>query len=169
MRQLHESLKVKLPDYMRPSSFVVLDSLPLTANGKVDRKALPPPAHSRCGLDTPYVAASAPVEKALIHIWAEVMGIEGIGIHDNLSELGGDSLLAAQIASRINALFPLKRPLNSLFEVPTIAQLSEYLREQETSPGQSIKIANLLLKVEEMSPEEIINAVVDMRGKGSNV
>jgi amino acid adenylation domain-containing protein len=169
MKQLHESLKVKLPDYMRPSFFVVLDSLPLTANGKVDRKALPPPAHSRCGLDTPYVAASAPVEKALIHLWAEVMGIEGIGIHDNFSELGGDSLLAAQIASRINAMFPLKRPLNSLFEAPTVAQLSEYLREQETNPGQSTKIANLLLKVEEMSPEEIINAVVDMRGKGSNV
>jgi amino acid adenylation domain-containing protein len=166
--QLHKSLKGKLPDYMSPSSFVILDSLPLTANGKVDRKALPPPAHSRCGLDTAYVTASEPVERALVRLWSDVMGIETIGIHDNFSELGGDSLLAAQIASRINAMFPLKRPLHSLFEAPTVAQLSEYLREQEISPGQSTKIANLLLKVEEMSPEEIINAVVDMRGKGSN-
>jgi amino acid adenylation domain-containing protein len=169
LSQLHKSLRVKLPDYMRPSSFVVLDSLPLTANGKVDRKALPAPTDSRCGLDTPYVAASTALEKALVHLWGEVMGLERVGVRDDFSELGGDSLLAAQISSRINALFPLRRPLASLFETPTIYQLSEYLREQETSPGQSMKIANLFLKVEEMSPDEIINAVVDMRGKGSNV
>ena len=169
MSQLQRSLRDKLPDYMRPSSFVVLDNLPLTANGKVDRKALPPPADSRSGLDTPYVAASTPLEKALVYLWGEIMGLESIGIRDDFSELGGDSLLAAQISSKINALFPLKRPLVSLFEAPTVSQLSEYLRTQETSPGQTTKIASLLLKVEEMSPEEIIKAVVDMREKRSNV
>jgi len=66
-------------------------------------------------------------------------------------------------------LFPLKRPLVSLFETPTVSQLSKYLRTQETSPGQTTKIASLLLKVEEMSPEEIINTMVDMRAKRSNV
>jgi acyl-coenzyme A synthetase/AMP-(fatty) acid ligase len=169
MSQLHQSLRVNLPSYMRPSSFVVLDNLPLTANGKVDRKALPPPADSRTGLDTPYVTASTPLEKALVHLWGEIMGLESVGIRDDFSELGGDSLLAAQISSRINALFPLKRPLVSLFETPTVSQLSEYLCTQETSPGQTMKIASLLLKVEEMSPEEIIGAVVDMRAKRSHV
>jgi amino acid adenylation domain-containing protein len=169
MSQLHRSLREKLPDYMRPSTFVVLDHLPLTANGKVDRKALPPPADSRCGLDTAYVAASTPLEKALVHLWGEIMGLESIGIRDDFSELGGDSLLAAQISSKINALFPLKQPLVSLFETPTVSQLSEYLRTQETSLGQTTKIASLLLKVEEMSPEEIISTVVDMRAKRSNV
>ena len=169
MSQFHRSLRDKLPDYMCPSSFVVLENLPLTANGKVDRKALPPPADSRCGLDTLYVAASTPLEKVLVHLWSEVMALDKVGIRDDFSELGGDSLLAAQISSTINALFPLKRPLASLFEAPTVSQLSEYLRTQETSPGQTTKIANLVLKVEKMSPEEIINAVVGMREKRSNV
>jgi amino acid adenylation domain-containing protein len=166
--QLHESLKDRLPAYMRPSSFVLLDRLPLTSNGKVDRKALPPPLHSRQALDTSYVAANTPVEKALVNLWAEVMGIEKVGIQDNFSELGGDSLLAAQIASRINDTFLLNRPLNSLFETPSVAELSAYINAQEASVGQSAKIAALLLKVQEMSPEEIINAVVDMRGKRGN-
>ena len=97
-------------------------------------------------------------------LWADIMGIEDIGIHDDFSELGGDSLLSAQIVSRVNDTFPLKRPLNTLLEAPTVAKLSKFIIEQETLPGQSEQVANILLKIEDMSAEEISRALEEERG-----
>jgi amino acid adenylation domain-containing protein len=166
--ELRALLKEKLPSYMLPSAFVMLDHLPLTASGKVDRRALPSPGKSRRGLDR-FVTARTPVEKALKILWAEVMGIDEIGIHDSFAKLGGDSLIAAQIASKVNNTFRLKHALNNLFETPTIAQLSDYVIEHEVYPGLSDRIANRLLKIEAMSAEEVTKAVLDMRGTKGNV
>ncbi|MFN2514061.1 MAG: hypothetical protein ABR568_21940, partial [Pyrinomonadaceae bacterium] len=87
--QLRSLLKEKLPDYMMPSAFVMLDTMPLTPNGKVDRKALPAPDHVRPGLEGAFAAPRTPTEELLAGIWAEVLGVERIGIHDNFFELGG--------------------------------------------------------------------------------
>jgi acyl-coenzyme A synthetase/AMP-(fatty) acid ligase/acyl carrier protein len=162
--EMRPLLKDKLPSYMLPSAFVMLDSLPLTASGKVDRRALPPPPKSREKADTSYAAANTLVEKVLVKLWADTMGIEDVGIHDDFSELGVDSLLSAQIVSRVNDTFPLKRPLNTLLEAPTVAKLSKFIIEQETLPGQSEQVAHILLKIEDMSAEEISRALEEERG-----
>ena len=107
-----------LPDYMVPAHFIILDKLPLTLNGKIDRKALPAPDLTRPDL---YTA----VEETLTKIWAEILGLERVGLHDNFLRLGGNSLLATKIISQINELFQLELPLYALFESPTIAELAE--------------------------------------------
>ena len=126
-KQLRAYLKEKLPDYMVPSAFVVLDSLPLTASGKVDRRALPAPDGSRPDLAEAYLAPRNRTEELLAKIWAEVLKLERIGIHDNFFELGGHSLLATQVASRIREVLRIELPLRAMFETPTVAGLSNHI------------------------------------------
>jgi acyl carrier protein len=125
--EVRNFLKDKLPDYMLPAIFVVLDELPLTPNGKVDRRALPDPDWDRANLEGDYVAARSPIEDILTGIWAEVLGVDQIGIHDSFFELRGHSLLATQVISRVREVFGLDIPLRSLFESPTIAGLADII------------------------------------------
>ena len=106
-----------------PSAFVVLDSLPLTPSGKVNRRGLPAPDDSRPELDTGFVAPRTPIEQQLSAIWSEVLGIDEIGIHDNFFALGGHSLLATRVNARISSALQVNLPLRTLFESPTIAEL----------------------------------------------
>ena len=122
--ELRGWLKEKLPEYMLPSAFVLLEALPLTLNGKVDRKALPDPALTRFGLGGAYMAPRTPQEETLAGIWAEVLGLERVSIQDDFFKLGGDSLLAAQAISRICDAFEVELPLRTLFERTTIAELA---------------------------------------------
>jgi amino acid adenylation domain-containing protein len=163
--ELRALLKEKLPSYMLPSSFVALDSLPLTPSGKVDRGALPPPARSTEKAESSDRAMNTPVEKVLVKLWVDTMGINDVGIHDDFSELGGDSLLAAQIVSEVNGAFSLKQPLKTLFQAPTVAKLVEFILANETHPGYSEKIANLRMKIDGMSFEEISKILEKERGK----
>jgi len=120
---LRSFLREKLPEYMLPSAFVILEQLPLTPNGKVDRRALPRP--ERKG---PFVAPRNPVEERLAGMWAEVLGLERVGIHDNFFELGGHSLLATQVISRLRAAFRVELPVRRLFdEGATVAGLAELI------------------------------------------
>src|SRR4029077_18852139 len=114
----------KLPEYMVPSVFIPLERLPLTANGKLDRRALPVPDEHRPELATAYVAPRDGVEEQLAAIWAEVLGLERVGIHDNFFELGGHSLLATQVIARANSVLDVDLALRRLFETPTIAALA---------------------------------------------
>ena len=136
---LRSFLQHKLPDYMVPSAFVFLDSLPLTANGKLDRKALPAPDHSRPELDDTFAAPRTPVEDILANIWSEVLKLDKVGVHDNFFHLGGHSLLATQVVSRINTSFQIDLPLRYLFETPTIAGLADSVQGSmaiaKESPG----------------------------------
>ena len=119
--ELRSFLKGKLPEYMLPSAIVVLDRLPLSPNGKLDRKALPAPEYRS---EEAFVAPRTPNEQTLAAIWAEVLKLEKIGIHDNFFDLGGHSLLATQLISRIRDAFQIELPLRALFESPTVAGLS---------------------------------------------
>jgi amino acid adenylation domain-containing protein len=127
--ELRHFLQAKLPDYMIPSAFVSLETMPLTPNGKVDRRAL-----SQLSLDNyplseeAFVAPRTPEEELLAGIWTSILGIKPVGIHDNFFELGGHSLLATQVVSRIRDTFSIELPLRHLFESPTIAGLSEHLQ-----------------------------------------
>ena len=122
-------LQQKLPEYMVPSAFMFLDSLPLAPNGKLDRKALPAPDQTRPELDEIFVAPRTPVEETLASIWAGVLKVDKVGIHDNFFHLGGHSLLATQLISRIRDTFKLDLPLRSLFETPTVHGLAQRLQE----------------------------------------
>lgn len=114
--QWRQLLKQQLPDYMIPAAFVVLETLPLTPNGKIDRKALPAP--DRQGKET-HIAPATPLEQQLTEMWAQVLGLERVGVEENFFELGGHSLLATQLISRIRHTFQVEFPLRSLFESPT--------------------------------------------------
>src|SRR6185369_16381181 len=121
-RFLREALRERLPDYMVPSAFVALAALPLTTNGKVDRRALPAP-ELQSPEDT-YQAPRTPVEQVLAGIWAEVLGLERVGAADSFFELGGHSLLAARVMSRLRSAFGIEMPLRDLFAAPRLADLA---------------------------------------------
>ncbi|MEG4805075.1 amino acid adenylation domain-containing protein [Microcoleus sp. ARI1-B5] len=135
--QLQAYLAEKLPEYMVPSAFVVLESLPVTANGKVDRLALPAPEPVKLEWAGGYVAPRTSVEEALVKIWAEVLGIKRAGIRDNFFELGGHSLLATQLVSRVRDAFGIELPLRSVFEAPTIGELSEVVESLKDKNAKS--------------------------------
>lgn len=152
--ELHDFLTEKLPEFMVPSAFVVLDAFPLLPNGKVDRHALPAPEQARTGLKKALVPPSNSLEEVLAGVWAEVLGLEQVGIQDNFFELGGHSLLAARLVSQVRDTFRVELPLHSLFDAPTVAGLSRTLVAREAKPGQTEKIAQILKRLTEMSAEE---------------
>ena len=121
---LRAFMKAKLPDYMGPSAFVILESFPLTVNGKVDRKALPPPERNSAGREQVYVAPRNAVEEIIAGIWADILGRKRIGVHDNFFDLGGHSLKATQVVSRLRTKFGKEIPLRDMFDYPTIAELA---------------------------------------------
>lgn len=120
--RLRRFLQQKLPNYMVPSRFVLLPALPLTANGKVDRRALPAPKTISDG-QVPQTATEA----ALASLWANLLGLEQVGVGDSFLELGGHSLLAARLVSRIRDTFDIELPLRCVFEFPTVRELAEHL------------------------------------------
>ena len=131
--ELRRYLKEKLPEYMVPGVWVLLDELPLTANGKVDRRGLPEPEGTRPELESGYVEAGTETEKLLAEIWRQVLGLERVGVHDNFFDLGGHSLMATQVVSRVREALQIEVPLRKLFESPTVAELAE---EIERSRGE---------------------------------
>ncbi len=135
--QLQTYLAQKLPEYMIPSIFVVRSHLPLTANGKLDRRALQLPDLINSELAAGYVAPRTAVEEVLVKIFAEVLGIKHVGIHDNFFKLGGHSLLATQLVSRVRDSFQLELPLRSVFEASTIAELSKVVESFQQSNTQN--------------------------------
>jgi amino acid adenylation domain-containing protein/non-ribosomal peptide synthase protein (TIGR01720 family) len=120
--ELRDYLKVSLPDYMVPAAFVMLDALPLTSNGKVDRRALPAPDTQ--ALESAHVAPRSPVEEILADVWASVLGVPQIGVDSDFFELGGHSLLVTQVMSRVAQVFDVDLPLRTLFENPTVSGLA---------------------------------------------
>ncbi|MDZ7959081.1 MAG: amino acid adenylation domain-containing protein [Aulosira sp. DedQUE10] len=131
-------LKERLPDYMLPSSFVMLEALPLTPNGKVNRQALPAPEQVR--LQThPLKTPSTPVEEVIAGTWAQILSVEQVNIDDNFFELGGHSLLATQVVSQLRAAFSIDLSLRSLFEYPTVTALAEHI-EIALKAGEKLQL-----------------------------
>ena len=125
LTQLRTYLKSKLPDYMVPSAFVMLSEMPLTPNGKVDRKSLPLPKWSSRELECEFIPARTPLEEILVQIWSQVLGVKTIGVMDNFFDLGGHSLLATQVVSRMREALQVEVPLRLIFEYPDISGLGE--------------------------------------------
>ena len=133
--ELLHFVREKLPDYMVPSACILMEALPLTANGKLDRRALPIPDESRPMLAVEYIAPRTPVEEELAAIWREILGLERIGIRDDFFDLGGHSLLTVRLVSQIEKQFGKRLPLAVIFQGRTIEALAEILsRQNEASP-----------------------------------
>src|SRR5436190_1490224 len=140
--ELRRYLQEKLPEYMVPGVFVQLAELPLTANGKVDRRALPAAAPGM-GVESAYVAARNPTEELLCGIWAEVLKTERVGIDDNFFELGGHSLLATQVISRMRAAFGVEVLLRSLFEQPSVRGLAAVVAGELRGGGGAVGLGKI--------------------------
>jgi amino acid adenylation domain-containing protein len=154
MPELRDFLRQKLPDYMVPSTFVRLDALPQTPTGKVDRLALPALGQTRPDLAEAFVAPRTPVEEGLAAIWAQVLGVEQVGIHDNFFELGGHSLLATQVMSRLCNTFQVELPLRSLFDAPTLASLALAVSQCQAEQAEQAEMGHLLAELEGLAAEE---------------
>lgn len=123
-----EHLRAKLPLYMVPTGFMVLNELPLTANGKIDRRALPMPTAQTSALKAEHVAPRNTIERALAAIWSKVLNASDVGIHDDFFDLGGHSLIGIQLLGQVEQQFGKALPLKTLFEAPTIAQFADLLK-----------------------------------------
>jgi amino acid adenylation domain-containing protein len=153
--ELRAFLKEKLPEYMLPSVYLVLDRLPLTPQGKVDRRALPQSERGTRELDMPFVAPRNALEEVLSGIFTEVLNVERVGVDDNFFELGGHSLLATQLVSRVRKAFQPDLPLRKVFEAPTVAALAALLVAGEPSPGEFERRAATLRSMESLSTEDL--------------
>ncbi len=128
--ELQRLLREKLPEHMIPSAFVILDKLPLTPSGKVDRKALPEPDLST--QQAVYIAPRTSIEKALCEIWQALLGVERVGITDNFFQLGGHSLLATRLASRIHQQYNVSLPLKTVFAEQTLEHLAQAIKRLDS-------------------------------------
>ncbi|MBI1783997.1 sulfotransferase, partial [Candidatus Sumerlaeota bacterium] len=142
---LREHLKTFLPDYMIPSAFVEMQAMPLNANGKLDRAALPAPDPSRPELGQEYVEPQTPLEKALADMWKEVLGIERVGIYDNFFDLGGHSIKALYLSNRIQSKLGEYFYLIAIFDAPTIAQQIEYLYRHYPNSAARLTAAGMAM------------------------
>jgi amino acid adenylation domain-containing protein len=125
--QLRDYLQEKLPEYMVPSNFIVLEEFPLNQNGKIDRRSLITLSKIRPELEKTFVAPRTPIEQAVADIYAQILNLQQVGCSDNFFELGGHSLLATQVTSRLRETFQVELPLRTLFESPTVAELAEVI------------------------------------------
>jgi amino acid adenylation domain-containing protein len=162
---LRRALAEKLPDYMIPSAFVMMDALPLIGIGKVDRQALPAPGRARPNLPNPIVAPRTPCERELMRIWSGVLKLEEVGIYDNFLELGGDSLLATRIVSRVQDSLQVDVSLRSLMEAPTIADMAVVIAQSQAENAPRDEVDRLLMELEGLSDEASQRLLAEEDGK----
>ncbi len=151
---MREFLKDRLPDYLIPSALMQLDEMPLTPNGKIHRKGLPAVEQINAGERIPEPPRSR-VEEALCWMWAEILGVEEVGIHDNFFEIGGHSILASQLVSRLRETFHIELSLRTFFDAPTIAKLAGIIIGDEEQAMRVERIAELLMDVINYSEDEV--------------
>ncbi len=160
-----------LPEYMVPAHFVQLEKLPLTANGKVNRKQLPEPESLRPQLETEYIIPNTAIEKVVAEVWKEVLGVEKVGVNDNFFELGGNSLKLIQVSDQLKNVLQREIPFVTLFKYPTISALTHWLiKEGETSvehpileKQEQVKSVFVNFNTQDKSNNEI--AIIGMAGK----
>jgi amino acid adenylation domain-containing protein len=158
--ELREHLSEELPDYMVPAVYVPMEAMPLSPNGKVDRKRLPEPDTSRPEMEAEFVAARSPVEEVVAEVWTEVLSFDRVGVDDDFFDLGGHSLLAVLIQTRLNQVFPFGITLAEIFECPTVAQLARRITEKGSENGvDAEEICRILEEIEDLSDEEVASRI----------
>jgi amino acid adenylation domain-containing protein len=158
---LRQFLQGKLPHYMIPAVFVWLEHLPLTPSGKIDRRALPTPESGRPNLDAVYVAPQTALEEIIAGIWASLLGVERVGIHDNFFESGGDSLTGTRLVARLRDIFHIEMPPYEIFRSPTVARLVASLVENPSWRLEVNRVIELIELVDTMSEEDVTRMLGD--------
>ncbi len=153
VREIANFLRIKLPAYAIPSTFLFLDSLPQT-NGKLDRRSLPRPERVRSNLGNAYVSASNATEQQLVAVWEKVLDIRPIGIHDNFFDLGGHSLAASRIVSQVITNFQFDLPLQTLFQSPTVAAMAAVIVQHQGKRLGKKELERILSEIESLPNEE---------------
>jgi acyl-CoA synthetase (AMP-forming)/AMP-acid ligase II len=154
-KQLRQFVQEKVPAYMVPAVFVLLEALPLTTSGKVDRRALPAPERSGAGREVDFVAPRTALEEVLSRIWAEVLKREQVGVYDNFFELGGNSLLSLQVVARIRATLQVEMPLRTFFQAPTVEGVAAALHQDADKGAEMDQIAELVVSLAKLSESEV--------------
>ena len=165
LTSLRAALREKLPEYMIPERIVILNAMPLTANGKIDRGALPDPDRSRPPLDTAFLLPRTPIEETMVGLWREVLNLSAVGIHDNFFDLGGHSLAATRLISRVIQEFYLELPIKALFESPTVAAMSAVIMQHQENQAGRDDLERILSEVEAISDEEAERVLKNRTGK----
>jgi amino acid adenylation domain-containing protein/FkbM family methyltransferase len=155
LKDVRRLLEEQLPEFMMPSAFLMLDALPLTPSGKINRKALPLPDRAQPQRETAFIAARTPLEEDLVNIWRELLGVEQIGIHDRFFELGGHSLLLTRLASRIHRTFGVEVPLRVLFNTPTVVDMTQAIAARQVEHEDQAEANDLLAELRKLSPDEV--------------
>ncbi|MCH8061997.1 MAG: non-ribosomal peptide synthetase [Chloroflexi bacterium] len=158
---LRRALSETLPDHMVPSSYVILDALPLAPNGKVDRKSLPVLDKTRPDLDVEFAAPRTPVEVQLSEIWAEALDLDEVGIYDNFFDLGGHSLMASHILSLAIKTFRVELPLKALFESPTVAEMAIVVTEHQADKVGPVEIDQMLSELDALTDRQARRLLAD--------
>jgi amino acid adenylation domain-containing protein len=159
---LRTHLRERLPEYMRPAAYVLLEHLPLSANGKIDRKALREPEYGGDRAGDTYVPPRNAIEEIVAEIWQDVLKVERVGVHDNFFELGGHSLLATQVLARLAKLLKIELPLRRMFEAPTIAELA--IEVERVNQGMDeTSLEQVLHEVEALTDEEATRQLDSMQ------
>lgn len=146
--QLKEQVREQLPEYMRPTAFMLLDKFPLTPSGKLDRRALPAPSREGITTQDTFVKPNTPTQEKLCRIWSDVLGSSQIGLTDDFFQLGGHSLLATKLVSRIRDEFHIALPLRTVFEYPTVAGQAEQIDLLSVDTQQITQPDNLIPKLD---------------------
>jgi acyl-CoA synthetase (AMP-forming)/AMP-acid ligase II len=153
--QIRKCLKTSLADYMVPSKFIILESLPQASNGRVKRQDLPTAGIDKPKLGTRFSVPRNPLETLLVKIWSDALKVENVGIHDSFFDLGGDSIIAMKVIAAIGRIFPWNFTLAEFYEASTVALTAQLLTQRAPDSQQAERVAALYLRVEAMSPAEV--------------
>jgi acyl carrier protein len=164
--ELRSQLRERLPEYMVPGAFVLLDALPLTPNGKLDRAALPRPGAAL--LRREYVPPRTPEEAALAAVWARVLGVERVGALDDFFDLGGHSLLVMQVVARLRDETGVDLPVRALFETPVLADAAAAVVQAKLAHLSRDDLSTLVEEVAHLSEEEVALLLAEDTGSATN-
>jgi acyl carrier protein len=153
--ELRRYVGERLPEYMVPAVIVELEELPLLPNGKLNRRALPATDGAALGVRQSYAPPRTPVERQLVEMWQELLGVETVGIDDHFFELGGHSLMLTQLASRIRKEFQVNIPLRVLFDAPTITAMADAILTRQVDQVDKRKVDEMLQRLKKLSPEQM--------------
>jgi acyl carrier protein len=159
--ELRRYLAAELPEVMVPAAIVLLDALPLTPHGKVDRRALPAPERPAGDPDA-YVAPATPLDRLLADVCAELLGVERVGMHDNFFDLGGHSLLATQLVSRLEQEHGIAVTLQMVFDAADLAGLADRIMERQMAEADAGELEDMLRELDGLSGEEIAQRLADL-------
>jgi len=167
--ELRGFLKKQLPRFMAPLDLMFIEALPRTRNGELDHHALPTPNETNADLDRSFWPPRTPIEETLAEIWAELLGIDDVGIYDNFFDLGGQSLLGTVLMSRVYSTFQVELPLLSIFESPTIAEIAQLIEQYLIGQLDPEELSETLKEVDSLSDEEVEVLLSDEKARLSRV